>query len=514
MNMLSNTCGDYRRCVRLLRGTFSPSLVVILAIFFSYCVPAHADEPILDKLPFNRPSLAALQASDHKACAVWHVWRPSMDNKPSASDLYETQEMNPNGHKGQYYGVGGRMRERPLPRPVSSDPHWRIRDMEAEVDRGAAIGLDCFFLSICTIDKGTVCWDQLQDLLVATNNRNNGFKVMPMMDVASLMGGKKTSAQVAQAIATIASNPALMRDKSGRMYISATNGDLAPVSWWLGIKSELAARGVAASFVLTVQAYIKNKDTYLSFCDGLGTMGAGTPLSVSDVSDRVDDLHKQGKFYVTGIKPQDFRPYKGWYLEPNNSVLFRKVLTNAIDSGSDWLMFNSWNDRGESHELAPSTGTQYSFYDLAAYYITWFKTGAPPPIVRDVLYYFHRIMWTNTPFDATKQTAAFFIHPSENKQPPMNEIELLAVLQSPGTLQIIINGKTFSQNAPAGITSFRVPLAVGKPLFRLVRNNTVKIATQSPFQIRNTTTWQDLLYRGGSSTRQVVDMVANPAVTN
>ncbi|QNT69411.1 hypothetical protein HQ394_08865 [Defluviicoccus vanus] len=490
-----------------------PYIVAILAIFCAFTRPSFADAPILPLLPFDRPSLTTLQASDHKACAVWHVWRTSMDNKDPASDQFTLQQMSPTGNNGLYYGSGGRMRQRPLPRPVSSDPQWKIRDMEDDVDRASAIGLDCFFLSLCTISNGSVCWDEFRDLLVAANNRNNGFKIVPMMDVASLMNAGKTGAEIASALASIANNPALMRDKNGHIYIGATNGDLAPLSWWQAIKSNLLQRGIEASYVLTVQAYVKSKPTYMPFADGYGNMGAGTPLSVTDASDRVAELHQLGKIHVTSIKPQDFRPSKFWYLEPNNSVLLRSVLTNAISSGSDWLLFNSWNDRTESHELAPSTGTQYALYDVAAYYITWFKTGSPPPIVRDVLYYFHRIMWTTTPFDPTKQTMAFFRHPSEDKQQPVNEIELLAFLTAPGKLQISLGGKATPQDALAGITSFRIPLAAGKPTFKLIRNGLTKIKLTSAFQIRNTTTWQDLLYRGGGSTRPVVDMVANPPVT-
>ncbi|QNT69413.1 endo-1,3-alpha-glucanase family glycosylhydrolase [Defluviicoccus vanus] len=382
-----------------------------------------------------------------------------MDNKPAANDLFTVNEMSPYGHNGKYYGAGGRMRQRPLPRPVSSDPQWKIRDMEDEVDRASAIGLDCFFLSLCTISNGTVCWDELRDMLVAARNRNNGFKVVPMMDVASLRNANRTSAQVAAAIASVATSPALMRDKAGRIYIGATNGDLAPPSWWQGIKSGLASRGINVSFMLTLQSYAKSKDKYMSLADGLGSMGAGTPMSITDVSGRVQELHNKGNIYLNGIRPQDFRPKAFWFLESNNSELFRKALTSAITSGSDWLIFNSWNDREETTEFSPSTGTQWAFYDLAAYYLTWFKTRQQPQIVRDVLYYFHRVMWTSTPYNHNKQTRAFYEHESESKQPLANNIELVGFLKNPGTLQISIGGKTYSQDAGKGITSFRAPLA-------------------------------------------------------
>ncbi|QNT69414.1 hypothetical protein HQ394_08880 [Defluviicoccus vanus] len=48
----------------------------------------------------------------------------------------------------------------------------------------------------------------------------------------------------------------------------------------------------------------------------------------------------------------------------------------------------------------------------------------------------------------------------------------------------------------------------------MLRNGNTQVAMQSAFQIRNTTTWQDFVYRAGSSSREPVAMVANPAVTN
>jgi hypothetical protein len=61
--------------------------------------------------------------------------------------------------------------------------------------------------------------------------------------------------------------------------------------------------------------------------------------------------------------------------------------------------------------------------------------------------------------------------------------------------------------APAGITSLRMPLAPGRPAFALRRDGRDVISFESAFDIRTKAPFQDLLYRGGSSTRPPVPML-------
>jgi hypothetical protein len=84
---------------------------------------------------------------------------------------------------------------------------------------------------------------------------------------------------------------------------------------------------------------------------------------------------------------------------------------------------------------------------------------------------------------------------------PRDEIELLAFLTAPGRLQVDVGGSAASINAPAWITSFRVPLREGRPRFRLSRGRGTVIDFKSAFVISNHIRHQDLLYRGGSSSR-------------
>src|SRR5580693_8235854 len=84
-----------------------------------------------------------------------------------------------------------------------------------------------------------------------------------------------------------------------------------------------------------------------------------------------------------------------------------------------------------------------------------------------------------------------------------NDIELLAFLTSPGVLKITIGAKTFTQNAAAGIVSFKIPSQAGTPVFTLSRNGTDAISLTGGVQIYGSsglpTGVQDLTYWSGSA---------------
>jgi hypothetical protein len=190
-------------------------------------------------------------------------------------------------------------------------------------------------------------------------------------------------------------------------------------------------------------------------------------------------------------------------------LLFRTTWRRSIQDKVDWVQIITWNDYSEGTEISPSTGIQYGFYDLTAYYIAWFKTNLRPHIVRDVIYYFHRVEPTAAVPDGTKQLHPFTLQPSYSVQ---NAIELLAFLKFPGVLTVEIGGRTYSKIAKSGMTSFLVPLGLGIPHFRLYRRGRLVLDLASAFEVRTSITYQDLLYRSGSSSRAVVDDLANPPV--
>ena len=176
-------------------------------------------------------------------------------------------------------------------------------------------------------------------------------------------------------------------------------------------------------------------------------------------------VHKSyDKISMMPVDPQQFRPQCwGFCLAGSwrTSGAFRDVWTSLIQGDADWVQLVTWNDFSESGQIAPFTdatlqrniGTGY--YDLNGFYAAWFLTGQQPQISHDVLYYFYRREATTAAAPKQNQTDAIATGSAEN------DIELLAFLTSPGVLKITIGGKSFTQNAAAGIVSFKIPAQAG-----------------------------------------------------
>ena len=208
------------------------------------------------------------------------------------------------------------------------------------------------------------------------------------------------------------------------------------------------------------------------------------------------------------VDPQQFRPKDFLYWEAGNSSAFRDAWTSSIQGDADWVQLVTWNDFSESGQIAPMTdatlqrkiGTGY--YDLNGYYAAWFLTGQQPQISHDVLYYFYRRESTTAAAPKQSQIAGIATGAAEN------DIELLAFLTSPGVLKITIGGKTFTQNAAAGIVSFKVPSQPGTPVFTLSRSGSDVVSLTGGVQIYGPSGLpsgvQDLTYWSGSASKSGV----------
>jgi hypothetical protein len=456
-------------------------------------------EPASDPAwPFDRPPLAALRASPRKVLAHWHRFPLSFDNLPADADTYAREMLRPEGEQGRHAAGGGMMRERPLPRPPLASGDWRLQDMATEVKRAAAIGLDGFMFNILSPPPSPL-WDNLLHLLKAARLVDPGFRIALMIDAAA--NDADGMQQIAAAIAKIAADPALFRSGDGRLVLSAFSAERQPAAWWAALLAGLRQNGAGPFFVPVLQGWRRYAAEFAAISDGLSDWGVRTAPGAASLQDAATLAHAMGRIWMAPVAPQMFRPKNLFYAEAGNSASFSAQWQAAIDGGADWVHLITWNDYGEGTEIAPSTGIQYAFYDLAAFYISWFKTGQPPAITRDVLYYLHRLHRSDAMFDPNRQPRPF-----ERRQDGdvRDEIELLAFLTAPGELEIEVAGDRWRQPVAAGITSLRAPLRPGRPRFSLYRGGQEVIRLHSAFTVRERTGFQDFLYRAGSSSRPAV----------
>ena len=435
-----------------------------------------------------------------------HYFSPfpaSIDNAAPASDYYNTEYLNKAGESGKWAKQGGYLRQRPLGVPANAKSNWQQLNMEGEVRAAIARGITGFTFDSMAASDATDSNSALHLMLAAAHAVDSRFKIIIMPDIAVLGADTNT---VVQIIASVASSPAAYRLSDGRLVVSAFDAGLNSAAWWQGVMSKLASQGIQVAFVPTFVSWPTTADAFATFSYGFADWGAATVAAANGMLDDAGFIHSTySKIFMMPVDPQQYRPKNFLYWEAGNSSAFRGAWTGSIQGDADWVQLVTWNDFSESGVISPFTdatlqrtiGTGY--YNLTGYYAAWFLTGQQPRITHDVLYYFYRRETTASAAGAQSQKAAIATGTAEN------DIELLAFLTSPGVLKISIGGKTVTQNAPAGIVSFKVPSAAGTPLFTLSRSGTDVFSFKGGVQIYGAgglpSGIQDLTYWNGSAAK-------------
>jgi Glycosyl hydrolase family 71 len=446
-----------------------------------------------------QPAVATLRASTKKVFAHYFTPFPvSLDNKASSVDYYTSQYLSPAGEGGKFAGSGGYIKQRPLPRDVISASVWYETDAEQDVRRAAALGIDGFAVNL--LASSGEHWNRARRMLDMAQRVDPGFKMLLMPDMEGEF--KTQPANVLVAVRALATHPAAYRSADGSLVLAPYNAQNQSAAWWQQQLNTLRGEGIAVVFLPVFQGWSKYAASFAPISLGLSDWGDRSPSANRGWANAPAAAHDLGTLWMSTVSPQDARPKDLLYWEARNSENYRVMWEAAIAGNADWVQIVTWNDYGESTEIAPSSGTQWSFYDLTAYYTTWFKTGVRPAVTRDVLYYFHRKHATSALPNLNKQTRLY--SRSVASDAAADEIEVVVFAKAPGALRITRGGATSEHAVTAGMSVVRVPLAEGRPEFELLRANVSVLRMQSAFPIDNRIEYQDMLYRSGSSSRVLV----------
>ena len=148
--------------------------------------------------------------------------------------------------------------------------------------------------------------------------------------------------------------------------------------------------------------------------------------------------------WMQPITPQDARPKAAIFWEAMNTSLFRILWDQAINGDAAYAHIVTWNAYPEATQIEPSSGTQFLFYDLSAYYIDWFKTGQAPAITTDTIYYSHRTQLFEPSSMALPDGKHFR---NLGLTAVQNRAEMVVLLTAPATLEIRIAGKNHFQGS-------------------------------------------------------------------
>jgi hypothetical protein len=456
--------------------------------------------------PFMRASSADLAKSPRKVLVHYFPFFVlSYENAPLDMDHW-AEFTSRKGINGRFADIGGYTRERPLTPTRSNHPNWRYIDAAVDILRAQLIGADAFGVDVPAISSGARP-SQVRILCATAAAIAPGFRIAFEPGTASLNQSNATAADLADELADLGTCPAAYRMEDGRLLVMPFGPDLKPVEYWMEVLERLRKRGERVAFVPDFLDLGRNLDRFLSLSSGVTFWGPRDPdaAEVGPLRAMEQNARSKSPLWLQPVAPQDVRPKASIFWEAANTQLFRALWMQAIRDHVQYVHVLTWNDYGETTEIEPSSGIQFLFYDLSAYFVTWFKLGRPPPIVSDAIYYSHR---TEIYVDGE--------HPKRDDKPfkqmgvtPMNNaVEMVAMLGEPATLEIEVAGETLRLAAPAGLSVFKVPAKPGRPIFRIRRRGALVVEKTSDWTIEDHPTKANPAYFGGSSTRAFVPVPA------
>ncbi|GJH13527.1 hypothetical protein CBA19CS11_31835 [Caballeronia novacaledonica] len=447
----------------------------------------------------------ALSGTGHRPYVFAHYFTPfplSLDNLPARSDYYCTEYLSRSGEANKFASVGGYLRDRPLPLPRYSASAYRERALAVEILRASKIGIDGFGVDIMNLNSGAQ-WDDVMRLYSVAEHVAPEFAILAEPDMSALAGA--SVGDMVAALRVIAGKKSAFRTAEGNLVVAPFYAENVQSGYWADVIRDAAAAGVNVTLIPIFLDPNKASD-FRTITKDLSFWGVRTPSESTAKGGWEDQtltmFESLGADVMIPVAPQDVRPKESKFWEALNSSLFRAQWSQVLNRSPAFVQIITWNDYSESTHVAPSLGTQFTFYDLAAYYIQWAKSGQPPPIVRDSIVYFHRRQIFMPGRSSTSET------PMTNmgEGPVVNEIEMVGFLTAPGVMRITAGGTEYTSNAAAGLNVFRVSAVPGAPTFSILRNGVAVAQVTSNIPIVSLGSVQDPLYIGGSSTRSQVTL--------
>lgn len=223
-----------------------------------------------------------------------------------------------------------------------------------------------------------------------------------------------------------------------------------------------------------------------------------SPSEQSGIPAEVQLAHSLGKLWMQPVSVQDERPDQGVYDEADNTENLRDGWDQAIDDGADWVQLTTWNDYSESTQFAPSLHNGYVYLDLSSYYLTRFKTGQWPAIVRDTVYVTNRVQFAAaTPSDGQ----SLLMRPRAGTASPRDDVEVLTFLTAPATVDTVTGDVHGSYRARSGVQARLLPLQYGYNTAAVVRDGRTTAEVGSAYPVQADPQVQDLQYYAVGSGR-------------
>lgn len=446
-------------------------------------------------LPFDLPAATTLRGSRHLVFAHYFTPYPlSLDNQPADQDYYSRNYLTAQGENGKHAEYGGLLRDRPLPvEPRSGD--WQFANLQQEVRTAGEAGIDGFSVDILSLSGPN--WDRVKLLLKAAASVDPGFRIMLMPDMTSLHADPAT---LADALAGLARSSSVHRLGDGRLVVSPFKAEAHDPGWWSQLTTRLGQRyGIRTALVPLFLNYSANAERFAPISYGFSAWGSRSYAGQAGATADTALAHRLGKVWMQPVSVQDARPNQGIYDEAGNTATLRTSWGHAISDGADWVQLTTWNDYSEGSQLAPSTHNGYAYLDLSSYYLSRFKAGEWPRIVRDTVYLTSRVQ-----FSATRPSPGaekLLMSPREGTAPPRDMVEALTFLTAPADVDTVVGADRQSHRVAAGVRPTLVPLRTGwsSAVVRRDGHQVAEVTSRHPAESQVDV--QDLQYYAATSGR-------------
>ncbi|MEU9037310.1 endo-1,3-alpha-glucanase family glycosylhydrolase [Streptomyces sp. NPDC048352] len=449
-------------------------------------------------LPFDLPLPAALRSGDAGRKLVFaHYFTPyplSLDNAPADADYYTRNYLDPGGENGKHRRYGGLLRDRPLPVPPR-DGDWEYANLQQEVRTARAAGLDGFTLDLLSLTGKNR--ERAGLLMRAAHAVDPGFKIMLMPDMTSL--DTDDPAVMADALAALGSHPAAHRLDDGRLVVSPFKAEQKSADWWRRVLDLLRSRhGLGTAFVPLFLDSDAHSEAFAPISHGFSEWGSRSYAGQEGAAADVRRAHARGKIWMQPVSVQDARPNQGVYDEAGNTATLRATWTHAIEDGADWVQLTTWNDYSEGSQFAPSLHNGYAYLDLSSYYLTRFKTGGWPRIVRDTLYLTSR---TQFAYAGPTGDQSLVMSLRGGSAAARDTVEVLSFLTEPAGVRTRVGSAAREYGAPAGVHAELLPLRPGTSSAQVVRDGKASARVELPYPVARGVPVQDLQYYAATSGR-------------
>jgi glucan endo-1,3-alpha-glucosidase len=374
-----------------------------------------------------------------------------------------------------------------------------------EIQEAQAAGIDGFAMNVGAWDSSQGYYQKRVGLLYdAAEQLNTGFKLFFSVDFGD-------ATNVVKMVEAFGNRPASFRYQN-RMVLSTYGQNDVPSQGWLGLDwtnaviGKLKQDGYSIFFIpFFISDPVRELPNYANgasilqkyggLLDGLFYWGAGglPPELAASNSNYNRATHDAGKVSMSSIAPTYWghkQPTLGRrYYEFDGGEGIVSQWLSIITNQPDWVEIVTWNDFNESTYVSPvdDPGQYFAelktpfrnshkgYLELSKRYIAWYKTGAPPPISRDELYYFYR----PHPKDAvaTDTNDVPVTWRTGNVQDTLNATVFLT---APASLEIVSGATSTTNSLPAGMSHVRVPFSVGPQILTLRRNGATVVSVQGP----------------------------------